>query len=204
LNNIAVIGSGGHARSAINLLLNIFNASRISIYDDSFSIHKEEKINYIPLVGCIDSIGSDHRIVIFIGNNFLRREYFLRFKERMVKENIFHAKSFQEAHIKIGTSNQFFANSYVGSQVSIGDNNIINTGSIIEHEVKIGSHNHISVGVKICGRAIVGNVCLIGAGSVVLDGISICDDVTIGAGAVVTKNIIKSGVYVGVPAIKIK
>lgn len=49
----------------------------------------------------------------------------------------------------------------------------------------------------------IGNNVSIGSNATILP-ISICDDVVIGAGAVVTKNIIKSGIYAGNPAKKIR
>ena len=45
----------------------------------------------------------------------------------------------------------------------------------------------------------IGNNVLIGSNSTILP-IEICDDVVIGAGSVVTKNIYKSGIYLGSPA----
>ena len=43
-----------------------------------------------------------------------------------------------------------------------------------------------------------------GAGSTIIDKVKICDYVVIGAGAVVTDDITKPGIYVGIPARKIK
>jgi serine acetyltransferase len=44
----------------------------------------------------------------------------------------------------------------------------------------------------------------IGIGTIVSDRITICNNVQTGAGAVVVKNISESGVYIGIPAQKIK
>lgn len=55
------------------------------------------------------------------------------------------------------------------------------------------------------GRPItVGDRCWIGARSSIMPGVSICDDVVIGAGAVVTQPIFEPGIYVGVPAQKLR
>lgn len=204
LNKIAIIGSGGHTVSSINLLLNYFDKDDFCIYDNSFVEGKQEIINSIPLTGSIDDIELDQEIFLSIGDCNLREKYFLNFKNQIIRDTIFHSNSLQEKNIKYGIANQIFAHSYINSQVIIGDNNIINTGAIIEHEASIGNHNHISIGAKICGRSTVGNKCLIGAGSVIVEKLSICDNVIIGAGAVVIRDINDAGTYVGNPVRRIK
>jgi UDP-N-acetylbacillosamine N-acetyltransferase len=205
LTKIAIIGAGGHTRSSINLLLNYFDSHDIGIYDDFFvKDSKQEIISSIPLMGNIDDIKLNQGVFLSIGDNSLRKKYFLKFKDQIIKNTIFHSDSLQEKNVKLGISNQIFAHSYINSQVTIGDNNIINTGAILEHELALGNHNHISVGVKICGRSTIGNMCLIGAGAVVVDKISICDNVIIGAGSVVIRDIEDAGTYVGNPAKRIK
>ena len=204
MTKIAVLGSGGHTRSSINLLLNYFDSRDIGIYDNSFVEDQHEMINSIPLIGSINGIKASQDIFLSIGNNTLRKKYFLKFKNQIIRNTLSHSDSLQEKNITYGISNQIFAHGYINSQVVIGDNNIINTGAIIEHEVAIGNHNHISIGVKICGRSTIGNMCLIGAGAVILDKLSICDNVIIGAGAVVIQDIYEAGTYVGNPAKRIK
>ena len=204
LNKIAIIGSGGHTRSAINLLLNYFAIQNISIFDDSFVDGSEEIINSVPLVGVTNSIKLEQNIFLSIGDNSLRKQYFSKFRDQIINDNICHNKSLQEKNIRMGNSNQIYANSYINSQVIIGDNNIINTGVIIEHETVLGNHNHISVGVKICGRVNIGDLCFIGAGAIISDNLSICNNVTIGAGSVVIGDINDEGTYVGNPIRRIK
>ena len=205
MTKLAIIGSGGHTRSSTNLLLNYFDGNDIGIYDESFvKDSKQEMVNFIPLIGSIKDIKLNQGVFLSIGDNSLRKKYFLKFKDQIIKDTIFHSNSLQEEDVEFGISNQIFAYSYINSQVRIGSNNIINTSAIIEHEVVLGDHNHISVGVKICGRSTIGNMCLISAGAVVVDNIFICDNTIIGAGSVVIKDIKEAGTYVGNPAKRIK
>jgi len=204
LTKIAILGSGGHTRSSINLLLNYFDSRDIGIYDNSFVEDQQEIINSIPLIGSINDIESSQDIFLSIGGNNLRKKYFLKFRNQIIRNTIFHSVSLQEKDITHGIANQVFAHSYINSQVIIGDNNIINTGAIIEHEAIVGNHNHISIGAKICGRSTIGNMCLIGAGAVILSNLSICDNVIIGAGSVVIRDINNAGTYVGNPVKRVK
>ena len=203
MTKVAIIGCGGHTRSSINLLLNYTNSQDISIYDNSFREGKKEIINSIPLIGSIDDIDPDQDVFLSIGDNNLRKMYFLQYKNQIISNTFFHNDSIQEENVTLGVANQVFAFAYINSDVIIGDDNIINTGVIIEHESSIGNHSHISIGVKICRRVTIGDLCLIGAGVVILDKVSICSNVTIGAGSVVTRDINVPGVYAGIPAKKI-
>ncbi len=205
MNDIAIIGAGGHTRSSISLLKESFPNASFVIYDDSYNSDTREHIDKIFIVDSISKINNKNcNIFLSIGDNKKREMYFNKFKKNIINDNLVHPSAYMEKNIRIGVANQIYANSYINSFVNIGDNNILNTSSILEHEVKIGSHNHISVGTKLCGRVIVGNRCFIGAGSVIIDKVSICDDVIIGAGSVVIKDITSSGTYVGNPVRRIK
>lgn len=82
----------------------------------------------------------------------------------------------------------------------IGNHCVINTGVIVEHSVAVGDNVFLGTSAVVCGDAKIGNNVFIGAGCIIRDGVSICDNAIIGMGAIVTKDIIKSGVYVGTPA----
>ena len=137
MTKVAIIGSGGHTRSSINLLKVYFDERDMSIYDDSFKQGQYEVVGSTPLVGCVDDISYKQYVFLSIGENNLRKTYFLKFEEKVIKENIFHTYSLQEMDVKFGESNQLFAHSYINSQVKIGDNNIINSGAIIKHKSPI-------------------------------------------------------------------
>ena len=197
-----ILGSGGHARSLITLLENCCYKI-LGLLDDSYSITENELIGVYPLVGTENDIANSNRLILAIGDNKKRENYFRKYYNQIVKENLIHPMSSIEKYTNLGYYNQIFANVYINSFATIGENNIINSNCIIEHEVDIGNHNHISVNSTLCGRVSIGNRCFIGAGTVVIDKVSICDDVIIGANSTVIKDVIEKGTYVGSPVRKI-
>lgn len=201
VKSIAIIGCGGHLRSALNLLKCSFYQSKLSIFDDTFEEH--ERIRHIEMIGKIKDIDKEYMVFLAVGNNIERSQLFYKFKSQLITENLFHSLSTVEKDVNFGIANQIYANSYINSETQIGNNNIINTGAIIEHEAIIGNHNHISVGTIICGRVTIGDNCMIGANSTIIDKISICSDVIIGAGSLVICNINIPGTYVGNPVRKV-
>ncbi|PHR53353.1 MAG: N-acetylneuraminate synthase [Arcobacter sp.] len=203
MNNIAIIGAGGHTRSSLPLLKSNVTNTNFKIYDESYQ-NNNEIILEVCLYGKIEDVPLDNPVFLSIGDNLQREILFKRFRQQLIEKNMFHKHSLIENSVEFGVCNQVYANVFINSSVVIEDNNIINTAVVIEHEVKIGSHNHISIGSVLCGRVVIGNRCFIGASSTIIDKVEICDNVTIGAGSVVLKNITEAGTYVGSPARKIK
>lgn len=86
--------------------------------------------------------------------------------------------------------------------ISLGENVSISAGakliSLKLDYVTEGAYEHTGEPISI------GNNVQIGAGAMILPGVSICSNVIIGAGCIVSKSITEPGIYVGVPARKIR
>lgn len=95
-------------------------------------------------------------------------------------------------------------NACVNAGARVGRGCILNTLCNIEHDVVIGDYTHVSTGAMINGDCRVGSCCLIGSGAVIHNGVSICDNVAIGAGSVVNHDITEPGIYLGMPARKLR
>jgi UDP-N-acetylbacillosamine N-acetyltransferase len=93
--------------------------------------------------------------------------------------------------------------SHVGPTANIGTSCILNTGCVVDHDSRVGAYSHISVNAVVAGGSNVGKFVFMGAGSTLIDKCSIADEVIVGAGAVVVKPISSSGLYVGVPAVRV-
>lgn len=86
---------------------------------------------------------------------------------------------------------------------------IVHGNILINPKTRIGAFvrimGNVTIGVSHynsgCPR--IGDYVFLGDGSKILGDCSIVDRVTIGANSVVTKNIIETGVYAGIPAVKI-
>ncbi len=202
VEEIAIIGAGGHTRSLLNIL-SILGFKIEGIYDSNYKAESNELIEDIPLKGLIEDIPTPLFKIISKGSCNERAALFNRFESTILKNNIVHPSALIETR-NIGIANQVSAMSYISNTARIGSNNIIYSNSSIEHEVIIGDHNVITMNVAICGRVKLGNQVFVGAGASILPSVQVCDHVTIGAGAVVTKDITKSGTYIGVPAKKLK
>jgi sugar O-acyltransferase (sialic acid O-acetyltransferase NeuD family) len=202
MNHISILGSGGHARSLVELATEC-GITIEKIIDLTSDVSSNEKINGIPVVEKAALKLNHLKVLLAIGDNNQRADAYAD-NENVFSDNLVSPSAKVFRSTTLGKSNQIFSNVVINSNAKLGNNNIINTGAIIEHECIIGSHNHISVGAVLAGRVTIGDGCFIGANSTVIDKVKICNNVTIGAGSVVIKDITSSGTYVGNPIRKIK
>ena len=197
-SKVHVIGAGGHARAVIGLLqdldIEVVNFHDSKILDDE---------NICGVLGTTQPVPDNGCVVLGIGDNQLRKERFQLMSEQI--GNVFiHPTAYTSNSCTIGKGSILFPKTIINTLAVIGENCIINSGAIVEHEAVVGSHSHISVGANVCGRAKIGESCFIGAGAIVKDQVCITNNVILGAGAVVIKDIVEPGVYIGIPAKKIK
>ena len=89
------------------------------------------------------------------------------------------------------------------NEIHVGENVSLSAGAKLL-SIKLNYSNESESYEHIGSKIYIGNNVQIGAGAIILPGISIVDNVIIGAGCIVTKNIEDAGVYIGIPANKIK
>ncbi len=190
---IILIGSGGHAKSCINLLNNNKKYKLDFIADKKSELNK--KILSYKVTKSLSSIikYKNKNILIGIGqikSPNLRIKIFNNLKKKnfifpIIISNSSIVSKF--SNIEEGTS--IFHQVYIGPNVKIGKNCIINNHALIEHDVTIGNNCHVSTGVKINGNVIIGNNTFIGSGTILHNNLIIGEDCVIGAGKVIKKNI---------------
>lgn len=210
MKKVVIIGSGGHAKVVIDIILQRQKKLNDDIFiegilDDSFIEGEEKKLFRIPVIGKIDKIkelSEDIYYVIAIGNNEIRKKISEQYRD--VKYiTLIHPNSVIAEEVQIDKGTVIMAGTIINAYTKIGKHCIINTGSIIEHDNNLSDYVHISPNVTLCGGVKVGELTWIGAGATVIQGIEIKSSVMIGAGAVVIKDINQDLTCIGNPA-KIK
>ena len=199
VDRIVVFGCGGHARSIINTIYQTYDVTDILLVD--IDVREGEMIFGCKTMRNYDLHEND-AFIVAVGDNNKRKNLYVKLLKNSKGCSISIVSRSAEIGIdaEMGYGTFIAPYAYMGPQARVGNNTIINTGSIIEHETVIGDHVHIAPHATVCGRSKVGNNVFCGAGSTIIDQISVCDDVVIGAGAVVTKDIVVSGTYIGIPA----
>lgn len=204
MKNLLVIGSGGHARTILEIaLLNKYEV--VGVIDVNYQ-GKEETILGTPVIGNLDQLTNyntaETSVFIALGDNVEREEVMERVADSGYQlPSLVHPTAVVSESAEIGNGTAVCAGVILNPLAKIGRGVIINTGSIVDHETHIDDFVHIAPGVNIAGRVQIGRRSFVGIGSSVIDKITVGKDVVIGAGTVVLKNISDGAKVVGVSRI---
>jgi sugar O-acyltransferase (sialic acid O-acetyltransferase NeuD family) len=149
-----------------------------------------------------------HKAVVAIGNPQLRKKIVTQITERhgqdVFETLIAPSANLMSDNIIIGCGSVICANCILTCDIVLGSFSQLNLATTIGHDTETGSFFTTAPGVHVSGKVTAGNCVYLGTNSSTVEDIGICDNVTIGAGACVSKDIIESGIYVGIPARKME
>lgn len=197
MKRLVIIGASGHGKVIADIAIK--NGYKDIVFlDDNESINECAGFPVIGNTNLAKTLDGDK--IVAIGNAQIRE----KIQKDIIAVSLVHPDAVISRRVKMGIGTVIMAGVVINSDVTIGNGCIINTGASVDHDCVVGDFSHISVGAHVSGTCRIGNRTWVGAGSIVSNNIDICGDCMIGAGTVVVNNINKSGVYIGVPAKKIK
>ena len=161
---------------------------------------KTDAIDDVYLANRFDclAIGVGYKAMVF------RDAMAQKWTGRIPLARIVHRSAVVDASAIVGEGVVLLANAVLDQRVELGSNCFLSLAATISHDTVIGDSTYISPKATVCGNCKIGRRVFLGAGCVIRDGITICDDAVVGAGAVVVKDIVRPGVYVGNPAVRLK
>ena len=198
---LVIIGASGHGKVIADIALKN-GYEIIGFLDDNENVKKILGFNVIGKVAEIHKWVDDCEFVIAIGNNVIRERIAETYNVKWA--TLIHPTVNIGLDVKIGEGTVIMAKAVLNSSVTVGKHCIVNTGAIVEHDNVLEDYVHISPNTTLAGTVCVGKKTHIGVGAVVRNNLSIVGDVIVGAGAVVVKDISEAGVYIGVPARRMK
>ena len=107
-------------------------------------------------------------------------------------------------NVQVGEGSFIGANSILTTNIKIGKHAILNRGNQIGHDSEIGDYFSAMPGAIVSGNVTIGDCVYMGTNSSIKEKLSIHSLSTIGMNSCVVKHTKEPGVYVGVPAKKIK
>lgn len=198
MNNLIIIGNGGHAISCIEVI-EAENKFKILGLVTEKHANKNRKIKYTHIGNDKDFAkllkkSKNAFIAIgFIRDSINRANIFSKLKKiGFHLPVIISPTSYKSNQSTLNEGTILMHNSFVNSQVKIGKNCIINTGSVIEHEAIIGDNVHISTSAVVNGSVEIGSGSFIGSNSVIKEGIKIGNNCIVSAGSFLRRDL-KSG-----------
>ena len=196
-----IIGAGGHAAVIADILFKC-GCTVKGFLDDAVDVGTD--VLDAKVIGKVESCRNHPEclFIIGVGDNSIRKR--IAESYRLEYGVAIHPSAVVGRHVEIGCGSALMAGCIVNPGTAIGQHCIINTGACIDHDNKISDFAHVSPGAALGGTVFVGSMSHIGIGSCIKNNIIICDNVVVGAGAAVVSDIVESGIYIGVPARKLK
>ncbi len=208
MKKLALIGVGGHG-DAVCPYIDQEKYQLVGYFDDKAI----ESHNDLPVLGTVIEVvkfldnGDIDAVFIAIGDNKPRKFIFDLVAEKHYDKLInIISPTATILNPELLKGNGIFVGhqAFVGALVEVGDNVIINTKSIVEHNSIIKSHCNVAPASVILGSVTINQGAYIGASTTIKQLLHIGPFATVGAGAVVVKDITDDGVYIGVPARKLR
>jgi sugar O-acyltransferase (sialic acid O-acetyltransferase NeuD family) len=191
----ALIGSGGHAKEVMAQM-----GLKIPCFVDDGYVTSDT--NTLPL-----SLFDPKEYVVMVAVSNCKERFDI--VKKLPKETRYFTWIHPTAliignDIEIGEGSFIGAYSILTTNIKIGKHSILNRGIHIGHDCVIGDYFSSMPGSIVSGSVSISDLVYIGNNSSIREKISIHSSVTIGMNSAVVKNIEESGVYVGIPARKIK
>ena len=210
MKNIVIIGSGGFAKEVAFLIDDVNKQHKewnLLGYIDNEIGKQNGKYSVFQNDEWLKQTNKEISIVFGIGSPPLIEKLSILFSknENLYFPNIIHPNVIADWNrIKIGKGNIICASNTFTTDIEIGNFNIFNLDCTLGHDSLVGNYNVINPSVNISGGVDIGDNNLIGTSATILQFLNINNDVIIGANSLINKSINEKGVYVGVPAKRIK
>ena len=192
MQNIIIIGSGGHALSCLDVILSSKKYKVKGYISENKNKILSKKIKWLGTDDYFKKLNQNDNIHIGFANigkkNLQRRiKIFELLKKRGCKFPVIKSKfSYISKDTEIGDGTIIMHNVVVNINVKIGTNCIINTKSLVEHDTIIGHHSHISTGVIINGNCKLSDKSFLGTGSIIFNNVNLKQKIITG-GKIVKK-----------------
>jgi sugar O-acyltransferase (sialic acid O-acetyltransferase NeuD family) len=211
MSRIGIFGTSGMAREAGDIAWEL-GLEPVYVARDQAEMDACSFRCQVVLESDVDTY-RDIGYVIGIGDNSIRRHIAQRYTGRLRFTNLIHPNaSFgrgQRELLEVKRGVIVCAGVRFTNNIQVGDFCIFNLNSTISHDVVIDDFVYVAPGAHITGNVHIETRAWIGIGVAINQGTEnlkrrIGADTTIGSGAVVVKDCEPNGIYVGIPARRIK
>jgi len=190
---LALFGYGGHAREVASQI----DQEVIFFVDDEYANDIAKPISQFN--------PEEYVIMVAVADSRDRFDIVQKLpKETQYFTYIHPTVLIMDDNIELGEGSFIGANSILTTNIKIGKHAILNRGNQIGHDCIIGDYFSAMPGAIVSGNVTIHDLVYMGTNSAIKEKISVHSWSTIGMNSCVIKHIEEPGVYVGVPAKKIK
>lgn len=191
MEEIILVGGGGHCRSVIDVIEAEAKFKVAGIIDKAEYLG-EAVLNY-KVIGSdrdFQELSREYKYALVtigqIKTSDLRMKLYERVKNAgFMVPTIVSPRAYVSKYAQLGEGTVIMHDALVNANVVIGKNCIINTKALIEHDSQVGDHCHISTSVTVNGGVHIADSCFIGSNAVTKEGIEINEGSFVKAGQLI-------------------
>ena len=195
MDEILIIGGGGHARACIDVI-EAEGRFKVAGLILKGSKEKETQLEY-PILGFDDDLPDLRKnyshILICIGQiaKWVPRvtAYDHCRQAGFTIPVIISPLAYVSPKAKVGQGTIIMHHAIVNSGSEIGENCILNSRCLVEHDVVVGNHCHVSTGAIVNGHVVVGAKTFLGSGSVTENEAEVLEESVVPALALVRRSL---------------
>lgn len=199
MKRVLIIGSGGHAKVAADIALEMGHEV-VGFLDDAPERRGANVLGFSVLgeIAEWERFPAD-AIALGIGANTARHRLMLDLPT-LPWLTLIHPRATVSRFAQIGEGAMLAFGSCVGPDSIIGRGAIVNTCASVDHDCRVHDFAHVAVGATLAGAVTVEEGALIGAGCSTRPGVRVGAWAAVGAGAAIVRDIPPGVTAVGVPA----
>ena len=190
---LALFGYGGHAREVAAQI-----GQEVTFYvDDKYANDIAQPISSFD--------PTTHTMMVAVGDSVDRAQIVSKLpKETQYFTFVHPTAQLMDSNITLGEGSFVGAGCILTTNIQLGKHTLLNRGNQIGHDTVSGDFFSMMPCAVVGGNVTFGDKVYMGSCSNVREGITIASDVTIGMNAAVVKDIDTTGVYIGVPAKRLR
>ncbi len=189
MNDIILIGGGGHCKAVIDVIEQEGRFKIIGIVDKSELLGS--KVLGYSVIGNdddLDNLAKKYKYALItvgqIKSPLLRIKLFeLAENSGFILTSIISPRAYISKYAIVGKGTIIMHDALINANAQIGENCIINSKTLIEHDCVISNHCHISTNTTINGGVVVKSGCFIGSGVTTKESITITENSFVKAGS---------------------
>ena len=190
---LALFGYGGHAREA---------AAQID-QEVTFFVDDQYANDIARPISEFDP--KEYMMIVAVADSKDREDIVTKLpKETKYFTFIHPSVQIMDDNIEVGYGSFIGANSILTTNIKLGKHTLLNRGNHVGHDTIAGDYFSMMPCAVVGGNVTVGDTVYLGSCSNVREKINVDSNVVIGMNAAVVKNITESGIYIGVPSLKLK
>lgn len=203
MNEIVLIGAGGHAASCIDVIEAEGRFRIVGLVGTDADLHQRVCGHEVIATDTeLRGLATQIRYALITVGHIKTAQRRIRLYEAALEAGFElpvvvspHARVSPRAQVGAGTVVMFGA--LVNANARVGANCIINSRALVEHDATVGAHCHISTGAILNGEVRVGAATFVGSGTLTKQGVCIGADCVVGVGSVLRHDLPDGAAYWG-------